>query len=340
MIIKLIIAIVVVSISIILYSLLKRLSDSLSRKKRYRKVEERIRRRIKPLSKEKGVDRRYLVSEYEGCIRMTKDKDVKAWGKWLLAQFYHNNPYRNKDYLEKAIDCYTGIGREFSDYPFHEESLFRLGNVLFFEKFAHQKVCDVYQELLDRYPQSKWVTIAKERVELVRNNLEYPEALNNYILAEKYFEQGKYKQSIQRLLNIIAEYPKSGLSIEALYFLGDIYHFKLKDYRKAMDEYQNLIQRFPQNRFAANAQFKTAECCRKLEKWQEAIEAYRKFIRDYTQYGYSDYAQFYIGQCFEELRNWQEAKDAYSLISTNYPESIWTDVARNRIKYLDRYLGR
>jgi outer membrane protein assembly factor BamD (BamD/ComL family) len=116
-----------------------------------------------------------------------------------------------------------------------------------------------------RYPQSKSATIVKERVELIRNNRTYLEALNNYIVAEKYFEQGKYEKSIQNLLSIIKKYAQSGLASEALYFLGDIYHFKVKGYRKAMDEYQNLIQKFPQNRFVANGQFKIAECCRKLE---------------------------------------------------------------------------
>ena len=337
--IKLIIGIVIVVALAILYFLLRVISRSASRKRKYREVEDKIRKGIKPLSKEMEGERRHLVSEYEECIEMTKDKDVRAWGRWLLAQFYHNNPHRRKDYLEKAIECYAEIVKEFLDYPFHEESLFRLGNLLFFEKFEHRKVCDVYQKLLKRYPQSKWVTIAKERIELIRDNLTYPEALNDYILAEKYFEQGKYEKSIQNLLDIIGKYPQSGLASEALYFLGDIYHFKLKDYDKAMDEYQNLIQKFPQNRFIANAQFKIGECCRKLEMWPEAIEAYKKFIKDYSQYGYSDYAQFYTGQCYEKLKDWKEAKNAYSLILTDYPESIWTDVARNRIKYLDRYPG-
>jgi len=337
--IKLIIGVVTVIVFVVLYFLLKGLLFSLSRKKKYRKVEDKIKRSIKPLSKEKGGEKRYSVSEYEECIRRTKDKNVKAWGKWLLAQFYHNNPHRQKDYLDKAIECYTDIMKEFSDYPFHEESLFRLGKLLFFEKLDHRKVCDVYQQLLKKYPRSKWVIIAKERVKLVRNNLTYPHALNDYILAEKYFERGKYEKSIQNLLDIIEKYPQSGLASEALYFLGDIYHFKLKDYSKAIDEYQNLIQEFPQSRFVANAQFKIAECCRKLEKWQEAIKAYRKFIKDYSQYGYSDYAQFYIGQCYEKLEDWKKAKDTYSSISTNYPESIWTDIARNRIKYLDKHPG-
>ena len=334
--IKLIIAVVAVISSVILYFLLKGLLLSISRKRKYKKVEDRIKKKIKPLSKEKVGEKRYSVSEYEECIRRTKDKDVKAWGRWLVAQFYRNNPHRQKNYLDKAIDCYTEIVKEFSYYPFHEESLFRLGNLLFFEKLDHKKVCDVYQQLLKKYPQSKWVTIVRERVELIRNNLTYPRVLNSYILAERYFEQGKYEKSIQSLLNITGEYPQSGLASEALYFLGDIYHFKLKDYRKAIDDYQNLIQNFPQNKFVANAQFKIGECCRKLEKWPEAIEAYRKFIKDYNQYGYSDYAQFYIGQCYEKLRDWQKAKDAYSLITTNYPESIWTDVARNRIRYLNK----
>ncbi|MFB0527097.1 MAG: tetratricopeptide repeat protein [bacterium] len=337
--IKLIISIVIIVVFIILYFLLKGLLSALSRKRKYREMENRIRRRIKPLSKEKGGEKRYSLSEYEECIGRTKDKSVKAWGRWFLAQFYHNNPHRHKDYLDKAIECYTYIMKEFPDYPFHEESLFRLGNLLFFEKLDHRKVCYVYQELLKKYPRSKWTVIAKERVELVKNNLTYPHALNDYVLAEKYFERGKYEKSIQNLLDIIEKYPKSGLASEALYFLGDIYQFKLKDYDKAIDEYESLIQEFPQNRFVANAQFKIAECYRKLEKWQEAIKAYRKFIKDYTQYGYSDYAQFYIGQCYEKLEDWKKAKEAYSLISTNYPESIWTDVARNRIKYLDKYPG-
>lgn len=336
---KLVIAIVIVSSFIILYIYFKRLSSSLSRKRKYREVEERIKERIKPLSRKKGTEKRYLVSEYEECIRMTKDKDVKAWGWWLLAQFCHNNLHRGKDYLEKTIACYTEIEKEFSDYPFHEESLFLLANLLFFEKSDYKKMCEVYRNLLRNYPQSKWASIAKERIELVRNNLTHPQALNSYVLAEKYFEQGKYERSIQNLLNIIEEYPKASLAGKALYFLGDIYHFKIKDYRKAIAEYQNLIQKFPQNRFVANAQFKIGECCRKLEKWRDAIKAYGKFIEDYSQYGYSDYAQFYVGQCYEKLGEWREANDAYSSISMNYPESIWADVARNRIKYLNKQMG-
>jgi hypothetical protein len=162
--IKLIIGIATVIVFVILYFLLKGLLLSLSRKRKYKKVEDKIRKRIKPLSKEKRGEERYSVSEYEECIRTTKDKNVKAWGRWLLAQFYHNNPHRQKDYLDKTIECYTGIVKEFTDYPFHEESLFRLGNLFFFEKLDHRKVCYVYQKLLEKYPRSKWVTIAKERV--------------------------------------------------------------------------------------------------------------------------------------------------------------------------------
>jgi hypothetical protein len=117
--IKLVVAVVIVGVFAILCSLLKRLSHSLSMKRKYREAEGKIRRRIKRLFKEMEGERKYLVSEYEECIRMTKDKDVKAWGRWLLAQFYHNNPHREKDYLDKAIESYTEITKEFSDYPFH-----------------------------------------------------------------------------------------------------------------------------------------------------------------------------------------------------------------------------
>lgn len=338
------VAIIAVAIFVIVYItvylFLGKISGFIFKKKLYRKVQERIKRSIKPLFKEVGDERKYLASEYEECVRMTKDKDVKAWGNWLLAQFYHRNPHRGKGFLDKAIEFYMEVVKKFSGYPFHEESLFQLGNLLFFEKFDHEKLCNVYQKLLDEYPQSKWVTIARERIALVRSNIMYPKALNDYILAEKYFEEGKYENSIKSLVNIIEEHPQSGLVGEALYFLGDIYHFKIKDYSQAIDEYQSLIQKFPQNRFVANSQFKTGECYRKLQMWPEAIEAYKKFIKHYGNYGYSDYAQFYIGQCYEEMKEWQEAKNAYSSISINYPESIWVDVARNRVKYLDkRYLG-
>lgn len=332
-----IIAVVISGLFIILYSLLKRLSRLASKKRILRKVEENIRKRIEPVSKDPQGER-HLVCEYEECVRTTKDREVKAWGKWLLARFYHDNPHRGAQYLKKAIDCYGEIVREFSDFSFHEETMFNLGNILFFEKFDHKRVCEVYQELLKRYPQSKWAPIARERLELVGKNLRYPQALNDYILAERYFGQAKYEKSIQNLRDIIERYPQSGLSSEASYFLGDIYHFKLKDYRKAIEEYQNLMQKFPQNRYVANGQFKIGECFRKLELWEEAIEAYRKFIENYSQYGYADYAQFYIGQCYEKLKSWQEAKSAYGLVSLNHPESIWTEVARNRIKYLERYV--
>ena len=52
MITRLIIVVITVSVFVILYIFLKRLSHSASRKRKYRKVEEKIRRKIKTFSKE------------------------------------------------------------------------------------------------------------------------------------------------------------------------------------------------------------------------------------------------------------------------------------------------
>lgn len=83
--IKLIIGVAIVVVFVILYFLVRGLLLLLARKRKYREVENRIRKRIKPLSKEKEGEKRYSLSEYEECIRMTKDKNVKAGagGFWL-----------------------------------------------------------------------------------------------------------------------------------------------------------------------------------------------------------------------------------------------------------------
>ncbi len=284
-------------------------------------------------------------------------KGVKAYeyfashspADWLRASAtgalfkYYRKKYAaggDKELLKKALYCGETIRHRYPDRHFFENTMFELGNLYYFEKFDFRSAGEVFKELTDTKPSSRWRSICDVRTRLINDNMMNGDAMKLYSTAEKCFENSRFRDAAEYLNKIVEKYPESEIAGTALFFLGDIHYYKYGDGEKALYYYRRVHENFPYHRSAGNAYYKTGEILRKNRRWGEAIKVYRSYIKNYPESPYRDDAYFYIGECYQNLNKPRAAKNSYSLILGDYPDSKWTDVIYHRIQELNRKIEK
>ena len=121
----------------------------------------------------------------------------------------------------------------------------------------------------------------------------------------------------------------------------------LKDYAKAhllmrqrrfsesLEEFRAILSRHPTAPLAADATFQIAEIQIILGKSQDALTTLGAIVRDMPLSILRDRAMMRMGEIYERiLRNPAKAIQAYEELLTAYPASIYTEEARKRIRLL------
>lgn len=105
---------------------------------------------------------------------------------------------------------------------------------------------------------------------ILKNMIPFDDAINEYIkLAEKYPNNFHAPESLFRAAQLLTE----------------DYNIN-KDYHRAIELYEKLIERFPNSGFEDYAQYRIGDCYRYLNDIPQAIEAYNKLIEMYPHSQY------------------------------------------------------
>ncbi|MEW6378320.1 MAG: tetratricopeptide repeat protein [bacterium] len=167
----------------------------------------------------------------------------------------------------------------------------------------HDLAIDQFSQLLRLYPNSPKVPYAQFRI------------------AESYFKQKNYEQSLTWYQKLLDQYPdKSDLLDKALYRLGQLYFFK-KDYEKADSFYQKLLGQCPGSRLAGDALFWSAESNSQAGKWKEASQSYRQFLNNYPNHSHAADAAYGLGSAYLKLQDEGQALKAFQELTTRYPQN-------------------
>jgi len=170
----------------------------------------------------------------------------------------------------------------------------------------------VFEELREKYPQSNFSQEAYFR-------------LGNY-----YYNQKRYKETIEEFNKIIQFFPQSPLLSESYYWMGWSY-FKLNDYKKAR-EYFNKVEEDEENLdMGQRAKFMAAESWYNLKDYQNAREAYRKFIEMYPEGDFSANAQYAIAWTYLENKEYKSSIEEFKKLISIYPDSKFTEEAQFRV---------
>ncbi|MBL0164344.1 MAG: tol-pal system protein YbgF [Xanthomonadales bacterium] len=108
-----------------------------------------------------------------------------------------------------------------------------------------------------------------------------PEAeKRSYDEAFSALKDGRYAESARRFQAFIEQYPNADLTGNAYYWLGESYYVT-QNYRVALETFNTLLSRFPQNQKAPDALLKTGYCQYELKQWDMAEATLNKVVSTY-----------------------------------------------------------
>ncbi|MEO7934837.1 MAG: tol-pal system protein YbgF [Dokdonella sp.] len=93
-------------------------------------------------------------------------------------------------------------------------------------------------------------------------------------------KDGRYSESARRFQSFIDQYPSADLTGNAYYWLGESYYVT-QNYRVALDTFNLLLSRFPQNQKAPDALLKTGYCQYELKQWDAAEVTLNSVVTTY-----------------------------------------------------------
>lgn len=113
-----------------------------------------------------------------------------------------------------------------------------------------------------------------------------------YRTALEDIKNGNTQSAIENLEKIVNENPYSETAPDAYFTLASLYQseegdsiHKIENYKKALEYYQELIEKFPNHAKAPEAIFMAGFICAEyLKDYQQASHYYKKFLKAYPEH--------------------------------------------------------
>jgi tol-pal system protein YbgF len=93
-------------------------------------------------------------------------------------------------------------------------------------------------------------------------------------------KDGRYAESARRFQAFLDQYPSSGLSGNAYYWLGESYYVT-QNYKIALQSFQTLLQRYPASQKAPDALLKVGYSQYELKQWDQAEATLNQVVQTY-----------------------------------------------------------
>lgn len=190
------------------------------------------------------------IASYEKVSESYQSADLATKAELRIAE----SRYRHEEYVEAA----TAFDSFLKRHPGHvetEDILVKMGDAYFQEILAidrdqtyTQNALSTYRQLLREFPETIHRQEAEERIDSCLKHL----AEREFYIARFYFRTKEYTSAIQRLLDLLADYPSFGENPETYYILG-LAHLRNGDREAGAAALNILQQKFPKNKLTKKA---------------------------------------------------------------------------------------
>ncbi len=128
--------------------------------------------------------------------------------------------------------------------------------------------------------------------------------------------------AVEYLTTFLVKYPESALYPDVLRQRATIFHLYQSRYLEAISDLRELLNKYPTSRHAFQARRMIAEILEtKVRDCRRAIVEYQRLIDDYETVVDDDLFQYRIASCFYELLNFEQSKLEFYKLINNYPAS-------------------
>jgi TolA-binding protein len=185
---------------------------------------------------------------------------------------------------------------------------------------------DLYSQA-QGYWEKKMYGMAAQRYEQFHfAHPDYPKADQSLYKAASlyaYFLQDR-SRAVELFLRLTVLYPDSAYCLKAHEQLAEIFGSHLKDYPKAIAQYDQLIRLQKRGHHDLSELYmEQARCYFMMEDWKSARKNYEKILKEYPLGSFADKAAYQIGYTHFLEGNYDAAERALRLFLESYPKSEW-----------------
>lgn len=147
--------------------------------------------------------------------------------------------------------------------------------------------------------------------------------------------QAMAEDLLSDIARIIDLYPRLYAAQRSLLIQGQ-YFYETEQWTQAAASFELIAERFPASYLAPSALINAAVAYEELADISSAMELYKRILDEYETRSYEiPHVLFSLGRLSEKSTEEEEALTYYNRIVDGYPGSSWTNLARDRIIYLN-----
>lgn len=147
----------------------------------------------------------------------------------------------------------------------------------------------------------------------------YPDALRQRATIF-YLYQSRYLEAISDMRELLNKYPTSRHAFEARRTIAEIMEMKIRDRRRAIVEYQRLIDDYETVVDDDLYQYRIASCSYALLNFEQAKLEFYKLINNYPASEHVDDSYYQIANILQTQGALEDARKAYQLYLARYPK--------------------
>jgi len=146
--------------------------------------------------------------------------------------------------------------------------------------------------------------------------------------------KGRNHGAIEILKTVLKKYPSGRPAEEALFRLGEIYHFSLNNSAQAISYFQEVMELNKKGPFSFDAQKYIAEIM------EFTIIEYQNLINEFDRPQTNGDHQYRIAQIYFKKQNYEQALAEFEVLFEKYPKSTWAEETQFKILEIQYTLNR
>ena len=281
---------------------------------------------------------------------------------------YHNFGNVSNDKINSIVDAYNQIINQYPNSDVAVESLFRLGELKFYNQGDLNSAKEYFANIIKNSPVSPFTPEAEEetgKIEMIQGNLDeaakhfqnvvnrrnLPDEQKNsskYMLARIDFYKGNFKEAksqlVQILNNLSDNYANDAIELSLLLNTtmndsSELVRYSQAEFladQKKFDEAAEKYNLVAQNQKAFMlkniAELREAEMELAAGNNSKSIEMLEKITGEESKNIYADKALYLLGKIYEfGLNDQPKAIEKYEELLAKFPDSLYLDDARDEI---------
>ena len=151
-------------------------------------------------------------------------------------------------HFKKFIDLYPRHENIDRAYFYKAMSDYQRVDLVSRDQVATKDARDGFQQLIDRFPKSQYLSQAKQKT----NECDFNLAKNVLEVGKFYYRTGAYLSAISRFKSLLDDHSKQKFFDEAAFLIAESY-FHEKNFKAARLLYKRFTREYPRSRFILKA---------------------------------------------------------------------------------------